>query len=270
MRTVDDAIASFLSYYRNTPTAKMKGFSIDSAAVFSTGEMTEVLDAIQKIGPDLPQDEIVLPFPELMLVASVPAHPQLPDSDGWNVTLIKEEGDGIFSVGTYAGANKNGLWIRLNLAKFQDAKGEPKVIEWQYSGARTQEALNKESAGAVFVQVELINHPANYILHEAPTLTSSESKRVGQGKRHPDAKRPRYIVVDHESLIRLREPAGTHASPIPHHRRGHWRRLTEEHVKAKEKGIEKIWIRPTLVGDLEFGDDKRRYRVLMDFQKGQR
>lgn len=112
----------------------------------------------------------------------------------------------------------------------------------------------------------LICHPQNYIIRESPKLTDHELKRVRSGKRFPAAKAPRYIVVDHDVLLGIRCLGGTHASPVPHQRRGHWMRLSERCRHARERGLEKVWVRDAYVGETDFIQNGRRYQVLLDFQ----
>lgn len=122
------------------------------------------------------------------------------------------------------------------------------------------------TANSIGLMLALISHPLNYIVRESPQLTDHEVKRIESGKRYPDSKRPRYIIVDHEVLVGMNKPIGTHASPIPHKRRGHWMRLSKRCRHAKERGLEKVWVRDTYVGETDFVQNGRRYQVLLDFQ----
>lgn len=116
--------------------------------------------------------------------------------------------------------------------------------------------------------VTAISHPANYVVKVTPKLTPKEGRRVAAGKTYPEAKTPHFLVVDHEVIVRLRrDPAGSHASPVPHERRGHWRRLAERCRHAKLLGKDKVYVRPSLVGEPKFEDVKNLYEVLPDFGK---
>jgi hypothetical protein len=116
--------------------------------------------------------------------------------------------------------------------------------------------------------VTAISHPANYVVKVTPRLTPHESRRVASGKAYPDQKIPHFLVVDHEVIVRMRnDPSGTHASPVPHERRGHWRRLAERCRHAKLLGKDKTYVRPSLVGEPKFEDAKNLYEVLLDFGK---
>jgi hypothetical protein len=128
--------------------------------------------------------------------------------------------------------------------------------------------LNKESM-IVIKQVTAISHPGNYVVQVIPDLTPKEERKTAQGKERPIRKRPHFIVVDHEVLTGMsrKEGDGTHASPVPHERRGHWRRLADRCRQARMLGREKVWVRPSYVGELEFSDGKNHYEVLMDFGK---
>lgn len=114
-------------------------------------------------------------------------------------------------------------------------------------------------------QITAISHPGNYIVQVQPRLTAHEERRQAYGKMVPLQKLPHYIVIDHEALTQMRSPStGTHASPAPHERRGHWRRLAERCRIAKSLGRDKAWVRPALIGEPRFEDQKNRYIVRFD------
>lgn len=124
----------------------------------------------------------------------------------------------------------------------------------------------KREAAPIIKQVAMISHPMNYIVRVTPALTDREKRRVAAGKSTSSSKRPHFIVVDHQGLREMSpDKGGTHASPIPHHRRGHWRRLSDRCREAKAAGKGRAWVRPTYIGDLTFADPKNNYEVLMDF-----
>lgn len=51
---------------------------------------------------------------------------------------------------------------------------------------------------------------------------------------------------------------GSHASPIPHQRRGHWRHLKADRFKSKRP----VWVRPAWIGDKEWVFNGNTYKVL--------
>jgi hypothetical protein len=117
------------------------------------------------------------------------------------------------------------------------------------------------------LRVAVISHPANYIVSTTPSLTPREERIKKERGVMPIRKRPHYIVIDREDLVNLnpatRAPDGTHASPIPHSRRGHWRRLSERCTAARAAGRTKTWVADAYVGEREFADEKNRYRVVL-------
>lgn len=125
--------------------------------------------------------------------------------------------------------------------------------------------FQKESR-AVVKQVSMISHPTNYVVEVKPELSPKEARRASAGKAVSVRKAPHYIVVDHDGLQELRRPVlgGTHAAPVPHHRRGHWMKLAERCRLARELGRERVWVRPTFVGDPEFSDGRNKYVVRLD------
>lgn len=130
-----------------------------------------------------------------------------------------------------------------------------------------QEMVNT-NVSEIIRQTALISHPSNYYVKVEPKLSPREKRRETRGEPRPIRKAPHFIVVDHEQLCELnrKHGGGTHASPVPHHRRGHWRRVADCFLNAKLRG-ERLWVRPTYVGETQFEDEKAIYNVLMDWKK---
>lgn len=115
-----------------------------------------------------------------------------------------------------------------------------------------------------------LSHPENYVVAVTPELTPKEERKVAQGRSRPPQKARHFIVVDHQVLVRMRSETGsTHASPVPHERRGHWRRVAERCRHARLLGKERVFVRPTLVGDPTWKREKNFYEVLPDLGKVQ-
>lgn len=141
---------------------------------------------------------------------------------------------------------------------YGSAADDPKFVSWCCEESRP-----------VLKQITAISHPGNYVVHVTPKLTPKEGRRITAGKRFPTPKMPHFVVVDHDVLVGLsgRGTGETHASPVPHHRRGHWMRLAERCREARASGKDRVWVRPTYVGDVEFADLRNDYKVLVDFGK---
>lgn len=121
----------------------------------------------------------------------------------------------------------------------------------------------------ILEQLAAISHPQNYVVKVLPELTTKEANRVARGEPRPVRKGPHFIVVDHDVLTRMSrpgEPSDTHASPVPHERRGHWRRLGERCRRARLEGRDKVFVKPTYVGERYFSDEKNRYEVVFGLE----
>lgn len=57
---------------------------------------------------------------------------------------------------------------------------------------------------------------------------------------------------------------GSHASPIPHQRRGHWRILRSARWGTKQGS--RVWIKPAWIGDREWVFHGNRYKVITDHE----
>jgi len=133
-----------------------------------------------------------------------------------------------------------------------------------YQGSALEQTLANNSS-AICLQTTFISHPMNYIVKVTPALTSKEERKVQAGKKTPIPKSPHFIVIDHDVLVSMRPcgNGGTHASPVPHHRRGHWKRLSERCKFARMMGKEKVFVKSAYVGDRWFSDGKNLYEVLL-------
>jgi len=137
-------------------------------------------------------------------------------------------------------------------------------------GRRKLDTVAHTNSGEILWDVAYISHPQNYIVRTTPPLSPRETRRVAGGKRYPASKLPHFVVVDHDVLVDMsqRKSDGTgHASPVPHHRRGHWMRLAERCRHAKLLGRDKVFVRPTYVGDRTFSDGRNLYEVVMDIKQ---
>jgi hypothetical protein len=56
---------------------------------------------------------------------------------------------------------------------------------------------------------------------------------------------------------------GSHASPHPHTRRGHYASLVDPKFRRNEDGtVRRVWVRPAWVGDSEWVFEGRQYKVI--------
>jgi hypothetical protein len=153
--------------------------------------------------------------------------------------------------------------------EFNNDQITPKLVQGRLRGDSDFQKMIATNTGALIRQAALICHPSNYYVKVEPKLTPREARRVAAKlDPHPIRKAPHFIVIDHEQLVELnrKHGGGTHATPVPHHRRGHWRNVADCFYNAKLKG-EKLWVRPAYVGETKFEDDKAIYNVMMDWKK---
>jgi len=73
---------------------------------------------------------------------------------------------------------------------------------------------------------------------------------------------PTYILIDPDRVADYRPAggttSGTHLSPRPHERRGHWRQLRAERYREKKL----MWIKPAWIGDTEWTCEGQTYKVV--------
>lgn len=286
----DEAIESFCSFARtrNIPC---------EIPYFFLGDEEDADRAIDVIKDDLKRDLIVsipFPFKEQVLLVKTANNPtfksalELADALGaprpeWNATFVSAvEGlkEALFSwdcaffpgLGWFvisAGAISLSLSVRPELQYLIGDKAvmfDPMRSGYtdRTSWSKSQEDMFVKSCVATAYHLALIAHPENYIVKESPQLTPHEANRLERGKRFPDAKRPRYLIVDHYVLVGRLKPQGTHSSPVPHQRRGHWMRLAERCKHAQARGVNRVYVKSCDVGPRDFVVNKRRYQVLLE------
>lgn len=285
----DEAIESFCAF------ARPRNIRCE-IPYFFLGDEEDADRAIDLIKDDLKRDlavRIPFPFTEQVILVKTENNPafkvalELADSIGaprpeWSATFVASipgQNDAMFcwdcsffrKLGWFAvsgGAISLGLSDQPELryligdmaVMFDPLRG--KFVE-RKSWSKLQEGMFVKSALATAYHLALICHPENYIVKETPLLTSHEAKRIESGKRFPDAKRPRYLIVDHDVLVGRLKPHGTHASPIPHQRRGHWMRLAERCKHLRARGVDKVYVKDCNVGPSDFIVNNRRYQVLL-------
>lgn len=137
--------------------------------------------------------------------------------------------------------------------------GNPSEAKWKQFQYESKVILDYAAA---------LSHPENYIVQVTPELTPKEERKTAAGRPRPAQKARHFIVVDHQVLVRMRSgTSGTHASPVPHERRGHWRRISERCRHARMLGKERTFVRPTFVGDPKWKGEKNFYKVLPDLNR---
>lgn len=106
-----------------------------------------------------------------------------------------------------------------------------------------------------------INMPKHYIVERAPEIAKPRKPDKDRAPRLGE--RARYIIIDHEDVRRRWTAAqGTHASPMPHLRRGHYKTLRAE--RYKEARGKTVWVAPCHVNGavVEWRQDGVTYKVV--------
>lgn len=265
--------------------------------VFLLGEADKVQESMREVWEDLDAElksRVPMPFKDVTLavrmVRGIMDGPEIP-AEFWAVTRIIHAPDMRSGKPAEMGAGAEAFIVFDYAAADSRWSGPPRIqtVWFEGRGASTfgvglSDTIRVEGHTAVteergaqgqrlmwaktnMMMVAAISHPANYVVQVTPALTPKEERRTSSGKPRPPAKAPHFIVVDHEVLVRMSGWAtGTHASPVPHERRGHWRRLAERCRHARLGGADKTWVGPSYVGERKFSDGKNAYEVLLDFR----
>ncbi len=292
---IDAAIESFFSWSRTNCPWEGQAHT----PIFFLGRYDDVNDAIDTLKADLLEDLLTspalpIPFEVQTLFVEFDTEFQLAALRSkrgsvyvdeiekrrlmplWEVSIIQKDSSDprIINIATFFYGHARG-WdsIYRGGGRFFPMEGGEQFgfQEFSDSGTFLSNDTSKKSGERIkrdIYRLALIAHPSNYIVRETPLLTPKEERRIASGKRPSDAKRPRYIIVDHDVLVnRMKPQGGTHAAPAPHQRRGHWRRLAERCKLMRARGYDKTFVRPCKIGETDYIAQNRRYQVLLDFHE---
>jgi len=262
------------------------GELIEQAHIFNLGDAEELDRAAQEILPDLIEEcreDLPAPFPNMLVFCettrgwSCEWHlkagpfllPEVVDlSRLHQVRFLIDLSEPIIHLPTLT------VMAAYSMAPSQDRPGIILTPDTRRRGALyyggTPETVGDGMAQDVFrgvIKVAVISHPANFVVRTSPKLTPHEERRRASKGIFPLQKKPHYIVIDHEDLLQLApggSKGGTHRSPTPHARRGHWRRLADRCQHARASGKNRVWVGDTYVGETVFEDEKNRYEVILN------
>lgn len=99
-------------------------------------------------------------------------------------------------------------------------------------------------------------HPVEVTPIKQPKLSS-----LNKDKPWRRATGPRILFLDRMPTTQA-ESTGTHASPKPHRRRGHWRELSHPRYRHHPQYKQKIWVKPSFIGPEQTVYESNLYRLI--------
>ena len=196
-----------------------------------------------------------LPFPEIVV------QPHLYALVWWQYDTVETVG-GEFAL--WDDQNFDANWHRFSIPKSADI---PNIIYMQKPKHWTKEETNWVTGLvnlSVFILGELRND-AGSVCYAAETRRRQSAHSACRNEKKPWLREdlPSIVLLDPNKPKTFREhttPIGTHASPTPHQRLGHYANLRSE--KFKNKKGQRIWRKGTWVGDEEWVFNGRHYKLL--------
>lgn len=98
---------------------------------------------------------------------------------------------------------------------------------------------------------------------ERETLTPKQARKLAKTnntKPWLNPRAPRVIMLNPTKRYPEHGRGGSHASPMPHQRRGHWRTLQAE--RYGDRRGQRVWVKPAWIGPLEWAYKGNVYRVI--------
>jgi hypothetical protein len=109
-----------------------------------------------------------------------------------------------------------------------------------------------------------IKYGDKHVVEVTPTPDKlAKAKRNPINRKRPWAKSsgPHVLLLD-RMPSRQSESTGTHASPKPHRRRGHWKTLSHPRFRHHPQYQKKIYVKPSFVGDKQVTYEGNIYRLV--------
>jgi len=145
--------------------------------------------------------------------------------------------------------------------------GKPKTCVWDNANGVLDAAPRERglmwSAEIATILAYLAQAPG-YPVETKPELTDKQQRANNKTRKHKPWVRtdlPSIVLIDFKAAKeRHGWKGGTHASPSPHQRRGHWRTYHSERWGALRG--QRRWVRPAWIGDSEWVFHGTRYKVV--------
>lgn len=130
--------------------------------------------------------------------------------------------------------------------------------------AAQHQRLCTESIGTFIQTVQAMHlwlkhsdkHPVEVVPVKQPVLSP-----LNKDKPWRRATGPRILFLDRMPTTQA-ESTGTHASPRPHRRRGHWRELSHTRYRHHPQYKQKIWVKPSFIGPEQTVYESNLYRLI--------
>lgn len=120
--------------------------------------------------------------------------------------------------------------------------------------------ITGNSLGTAIDQLQYLSQPGQYVVQMTPKKVRDPNKTAMMIRAH---ERRRILILDPEEMHKIypKLSGGSHASPIPHLRMGHWR--TFQDIRYKSKRGQRIWIEEIKVKAGEKWEvDGKTYKVM--------
>jgi len=145
-----------------------------------------------------------------------------------------------------------------------------KLVYLDSGGLAPYEDMNEELRQTAITVVRCICCLNNYLkygdkhLVEVRPTQSKDKRNNALTKSRPwlNATGPHVLLLDRMPTTQKEYQGGTHASPKPHRRRGHWKRLQHPKYRHHPAYQKQIYVKPSFVGPKEVKYEGNIYRLV--------
>ena len=162
-------------------------------------------------------------------------------------------------------------YAELKPTGFQTIHCQPTNETQEFWGDKLSD-INVLACG-IFERLQILWLYAKYgdkhIVEVAPTNKKAKApKKSSLNKNRPwlTASGPHILFLDRMPATQ-KERTGTHASPKPHRRRGHWKTLSHPRYRHHPQYQQKIYVKPSFVGPRQTTYEGNIYRLVQPLEE---
>lgn len=181
-----------------------------------------------------------------------------------------EQSLGVFTWQGFVGF-KVDKYAELKPTGFQTIHCQPTNETQEFWGDKLSD-INVLACG-IFERLQILWLYAKYgdkhIVEVAPTNKKAKApKKSSLNKNRPwlTASGPHILFLDRMPATQ-KERTGTHASPKPHRRRGHWKTLSHPRYRHHPQYQQKIYVKPSFVGPRQTTYEGNIYRLVQPLEE---
>jgi hypothetical protein len=199
---------------------------------------------------------------QLLISVYTTTHKHLHASGGMDVIVLHSHEDRSVCPHEISGPTLNMLADRINLEGSELERSAVNLERLEEASVGLDRLMRGSYDWVRTVLAYLSQTPAYPVEQKLQLNDRQRAKAAKTARKFPWSRPdlPSIIFIDFKQAAARGWKGGTHATPAPHQRRGHWR--TYQHEKWGSLRGQRRWVRHAWIGDKEWVFNGQRYKVV--------